>query len=188
MIRLTLHWADFIEGLLGLRTVWAVSTQRTKSRIIIWVEKKLSQLCVDSRWADSRVFAPLRTSSSSLKDTAITEILTFFTENGKMSRTSLWMAKEAVHSLKKKKKKVRICPFSSFRDLCVEIWVLSCGHSPLCLDRFLKQHLQGMKSGHRFPNCGHGHLLESVLLTLWLHWSGVCLLKRGIKEEGLPPS
>lgn len=65
----------------------------------------MSQLCVDSRWADSRVFAPLRTSSSSLKDTAITEILTFFTENGKMSRTSLWMAKEAVHSLKKKKKK-----------------------------------------------------------------------------------
>lgn len=73
----------------------------------------MSQLCVDSRWADSRVFAPLRTSSSSLKDTAITEILTFFTENGKMSRTSLWMAKEAVHSLKKKKKsKFALSPVS----------------------------------------------------------------------------
>lgn len=122
MIRLTLYRADFIEGLLGLRTVCAVSTQRTKSRIIIRVEKKLSQLCVDSRWADSRVFAPLSTSSSSLKDTAVTEILTFFTENGKMSRTFLWMAKEAVHSLKKKKKKSKFAhsPVSGSSELKFE--------------------------------------------------------------------
>lgn len=141
MIHLTLYRADFIEGLLGLRTVCTVSIQRTKSRIIIWVEKKLSQLCADSRWADSHVFAPLWMSSSSLKDTAITDILTFFTENGKMSRTFLGMAKEAVHSLKKR---CQHLPFLQCQG------ALSCNLStllqsqllhPLCLDRFLKQHL-----------------------------------------------
>lgn len=159
MIRLTLYRTDFIEGLLSLRTVCTVSTQRTKRESLYEWRKKLSQLCVDSRWADSHVFTPLRTGSSSLKDTAITEILTFFTENGKMSRTFLWIISKSCSFLKKKSHTHthQNLPFLSFKgELWVEIWVLFCGQflHPLCLDTFLSSISTAWNPGHRFPNCG----------------------------------